>query len=75
LLKAFRIFIDPFQGVTVVDQDKPTELTWDEHDSFTLPSWRWHQHKNRSKTETAILFSITDRPILRMTGLDREEQG
>ena len=63
------------QGVTVIDQDKPTELTWDEHDSFTLPSWRWHQHKNRSKTETAILFSITDRPILRMTGLDREEQG
>jgi gentisate 1,2-dioxygenase len=62
------------QGVTVVDQDKPTELAWSEHDSFSLPSWRWHKHQNRSLTESAILFSLDDRPILQMTGLDREEQ-
>jgi len=49
------------------------DLAWDEHDSFSLPSWRWHQHKNRSKTDPSILFSITDRPLLQMTGLDREE--
>jgi gentisate 1,2-dioxygenase len=63
------------QGVTVVDQDKPIELAWDEHDSFSLPSWRWHKHRNRSETEPAILFSLSDRPVLQMTGLDREESG
>ena len=61
------------QVVTAVDQDKPIELTWNEHDSFSLPSWRWHKHRNRSATEPAILFSLTDRPMLQMTGLDREE--
>ena len=57
----------------MVDQEQPVELTWDEHDSFSLPSWRWQQHLNRSATESAILFSLTDRPVLQMTGLDREE--
>lgn len=61
------------QGEIVVDRDKPMDLAWDERDSFSLPSWRWHKHKNHSKTDPAILFSITDRPLLQMTGLDREE--
>jgi len=61
------------KGEMVVDRDKPLELAWDEHDSFSLPSWRWHKHRNRSTTEPAILFSLTDRPILQMMGLDREE--
>jgi gentisate 1,2-dioxygenase len=60
-------------GVTVVDRTK--EMDWNEHDSFSLPSWRWHQHRNRSNTEPAILFSVTDRPLHEMTGLDREEKG
>ena len=60
--------------MTLVDQDKPIELEWDEHDSFSLPSWRWHKHRNRSATEPAIVFSLDDRPILQMTGLDREEK-
>jgi gentisate 1,2-dioxygenase len=62
-------------GVTVVDKNSPAEMKWDEHDSFSLPSWRWHAHKNLSPTEPAILFSVTDRPLLKMTGLDREENG
>lgn len=62
------------QGVTVVERDDPIELTWNEHDSFNLPSWRWYQHQNRSRTDPAILFSVTDRPLLEMTGLDREEK-
>jgi gentisate 1,2-dioxygenase len=51
------------------------DMQWDEHDSFSLPSWRWHAHKNLSQTEPAILFSVSDRPLLKMTGLDREENG
>ena len=63
------------RGVTLVDKTNPVELQWDEHDSYTVPSWRWHAHKNLSQTEPAILFSFTDRPLLEMTGLDREENG
>jgi gentisate 1,2-dioxygenase len=61
------------RGVTLVDKVNANETQWDAHDSFSLPSWRWHAHKNLSQTETAILFSVTDRPLLEMTGLDREE--
>jgi len=63
------------RGVTIVDKNSPVEMQWDEHDSFSLPAWRWHAHKNLSQTEPAILFSVTDRPLLKMTGLDREENG
>jgi gentisate 1,2-dioxygenase len=63
------------RGVTIVDKNSPVEMQWDEHDSFSLPAWRWHAHKNISQTEPAILFSVTDRPLLKMTGLDREENG
>jgi gentisate 1,2-dioxygenase len=63
------------RGVTIVDKSDAVEMQWDEHDSFTVPSWRWHAHKNLSQTEPAILFSFTDRPLLKMTGLDRQEDG
>ena len=63
------------RGVTIVDKNSPVEMQWDEHDSFSLPAWRWHAHKNISQTKPAILFSVTDRPLLKMTGLDREENG
>ena len=63
------------RGVTMIDKNNQVDLQWDEHDSFTVPSWRWHAHKNLSQTEPAILFSFTDRPLLEMTGLDREENG
>jgi gentisate 1,2-dioxygenase len=62
-------------GVTAIDRNGEVELKWKEHDSFTIPSWYWHQHRNSSTTERAILFSVTDRPLLQMTGLDREERG
>jgi gentisate 1,2-dioxygenase len=60
-------------GRFVVDKHEPQEFHWTDHDSFTLPSWRWHAHKNLSQSEPAILFSVTYRPLLQMTGLDREE--
>jgi len=63
------------QGVTFVDRDEPIELAWKDHDSFTMPPWRWHRYENRSETDPAILFSVTDRPLLEMTGLHREEGG
>ena len=34
---------------------------------------RWHQHRNRSTSKPAILFSISDCPIAQAFGLYREE--
>jgi gentisate 1,2-dioxygenase len=63
------------RGVSTVDLDDPKDLDWEDHDSFEIPSWRWHQHRNRSATEPAILFSIADSPIAEAFGLYREEKG
>ena len=65
------------EGVTSVgpDKDGGEELAWGLRDCFFLPSLDWHSFKNNSKTEPAILFSVSDRPVLESLGLYREEQG
>jgi gentisate 1,2-dioxygenase len=50
-------------------------LEWQARDCFFVPSKAWHQHTNRSDREAAILFSVTDRPVLESLGLYREELG
>ena len=62
------------QGVTSVGKSKgaATDLAWDAHDCFFVPSGNWHEFENRSKNP-AILFSVTDRPVLESLGLFREE--
>lgn len=45
---------------------------WSQGDCFTVPSWEWHRHENRSGEE-AILFSLTDRPVKEALGFYREE--
>jgi gentisate 1,2-dioxygenase len=76
-------------GVTVVDEAvtpppgvdpqepvlsaEAADLEWGEKDCLIVPSWRWHSHRNNSRTEPAILFSMSDRPILEAAGLYREE--
>ncbi|MGH7871198.1 MAG: cupin domain-containing protein [Candidatus Binatia bacterium] len=49
------------------------ELSWGAHDCFFVPSWNWHHFENKSKNEPAILFSVTDRPVLESLGLFRQE--
>lgn len=44
---------------------------WEEGDTFVVPAWAWHEHA--SEGGEAVLFSFSDRPILRSFGLDREE--
>jgi gentisate 1,2-dioxygenase len=63
-------------GVTSVGSDKSggEELAWGRRDCFFLPSFEWHSFTNNSKTEPAILFSVSDRPVLESLGLYREEQ-
>ena len=61
-------------GVTTVDLTDPRELDCEEKDTFTIPVWRWHQHRNASKTEPALLWSVCDSPIYEAFGLYREER-
>jgi gentisate 1,2-dioxygenase len=58
-------------GVTTVDE---LGLEWGEKDCFFVPSWRWHSHRNASNTLPAILFSVSDRPVLEALGLYRVEE-
>ena len=63
-------------GVTLVGSEKTggTELAWGKRDCFFVPSQSWHSFTNASKSEPAILFSVSDRPVLESLGLYREEQ-
>jgi gentisate 1,2-dioxygenase len=49
-------------------------LEWKKGDSFVIPLWQWHSHENLGADE-AILFSISDRPVMEALQLYREENG
>lgn len=63
-------FVVDGEGTTIVG-DKA--MNWSEHDSFAVPNWAWHEHANRSKSREAILFSVSDAPIVNAFNLYREE--
>jgi gentisate 1,2-dioxygenase len=46
---------------------------WEAGDSFVVPLWYPHRHVNRAASEEAILFSMSDEPVLKSLGLYREE--
>lgn len=46
---------------------------WQKGDSFIAPVWHPHRHFNVSSSEEAILFSMSDAPVLKALGLYREE--
>ena len=58
------------KGSTVINGEK---YDWQPGDCFVVPLWSWHQHQNGADTEEAILFSLSDRPILESLNLYREE--
>lgn len=62
-------------GVTRLGKDRRDEknLDWSEHDCFSVPPWYWHQFRNESSALPAILFSTSDRPLLKAMRLYREE--
>ena len=63
-------------GVTYVGRGADEqELKWGKRDCFFVPSWAWHRHENRSQTEPAYLFSVTDRPVLEAFNLFWEQRG
>lgn len=46
---------------------------WEVGDSFVVPLWYPHHHVNRSSSDDAILFSMSDGPALKSLDLYREE--
>lgn len=67
-------FVVRGEGETVVGEgDAAEHLHWGQHDSFAVPNWSWHQHRNRSKSEEAVLFSVNDAPVFQALGIYREE--
>lgn len=50
------------------------QLEWGPRDTFAIPNWTHHRLLNGSATEDAILFKVSDRPILAALGLVREER-
>lgn len=46
---------------------------WEQGDSFVVPLWYDHRHINRSSSNEAILFSMSDAPVLKALDLYREE--
>lgn len=65
-------FVVQGAGETFVENQR---IAWNLHDAFAIPNWSWHEHRNRSQTEAAILFSVNDMPAFRALGLYREEPG
>lgn len=64
------------EGLTTVGDKKQnaTELAWQAKDCFFVPPWQWHQFRNNSGKDPAIIFSVTDRPVLEAVGLYREQR-
>ncbi len=57
-------------GSSVIDGQ---HFDWGPGDFVVVPPWAWHEHANASPAEEAVLFSITDAPVLEALALYREE--
>ena len=57
-------------GSTVISG---VRFDWGQGDIFVIPSWAYHEHRNASQAERAILFSIHDIPVLKALGKYREQ--
>ena len=58
------------KGATQIGERR---FDWEQGDSFVVPLWYAHRHLNRSSSDDAILFSMSDAPVLKALDLYREE--
>ena len=63
-------FVIQGEGTTVVDD---AEISWQRHDTLVIPNWTWQRIINRSSSEPAVLFTLSDAPILHKFGLFRQQ--
>ncbi|MXW30113.1 MAG: cupin domain-containing protein [Chloroflexi bacterium] len=59
------------EGYSIIDGNR---LDWSKGDTFVLPSWLLHEH-GTDASEDAVLFSMSDLPVIEAIGLYREEEG
>jgi gentisate 1,2-dioxygenase len=52
-------------GTTVID-GKPFD--WNRFDALAVPGGTWFEHRNGSDSQDAVLFTISDEPVLRTLG-------
>jgi gentisate 1,2-dioxygenase len=64
------LFVIEGEGLTIVDDQ---EMGWRKHDCLVVPNWTWQRLINRSKEDPAIVFSMSDAPILEKFGFYREQ--
>lgn len=62
-------FVVQGEGETVAGDQL---LSWSKGDGFVVPNWAWHRHRNIGRAE-ALLFSVSDAPVLKAVQLYREE--
>jgi gentisate 1,2-dioxygenase len=60
------------KGATQIGERR---FDWEQGDSFVVPLWYGHCHLNRSASDEAILFSMSDAPVIKALGFYREEAG
>ncbi len=48
-------------------------MDWEENDVFVIPNWMWREHVNDSSTKDAVLYSVSDFPVIQRSGLFREQ--
>jgi gentisate 1,2-dioxygenase len=58
------------QGITTING---VCYSWTERDFLVVPPWAWHEHRNASTSEEAILFQMNDMPAMKALGLFREQ--
>jgi gentisate 1,2-dioxygenase len=58
------------QGATIIDG---VQLDWEQGDFFALPPHCWHEHRNASSSDEAVLFSTTDTPVMDALNLYYED--
>ena len=64
-------YVKQGRGRSVINGER---FDWESGDIVALPSWAQHDYANTG-AEDAILFSISDRPVLEALGFYREELG
>jgi 1-hydroxy-2-naphthoate dioxygenase len=62
-------FVIEGEGETIAGERK---LRWSKGDGFVVPNWCAHHHRNLRRDE-ALLFSVSDAPLLKAAHLYREE--
>jgi gentisate 1,2-dioxygenase len=46
-------------------------LDWQENDVFVVPNWRWHHHVNLDAGRDAVIYEMSEMPLLRSIGCYR----